>query len=204
MKEYIIYIYNEKPPWDSVPKADISCFQWESAEKYRPEAYAKMCFVRNSGVYALVMCKEVAPRTQCKSLNDRIYEDSCLEVFLSFGSEGYINIETNSEGVWLSEFGDRRADRRLLSEITNTVPTVTPIRDGAYWGNEIFFPNELFSELYPDFQGVAEGNYRGNFYKCGDLTEIPHYGSFSPMGNWELGFHDPEHFAYFTVKEETE
>lgn len=200
MKEYLTYIYDEKPSWDSVPKAEISCYQWEGSEKYRPEAYAKMCFVKDKGVYVLLMCSEEAPKTDCKSVNDPVYHDSCLEMFLSFGQEGYLNIETNSAGVYLSEFGKTRGSRRFLSDITSEVPTVTPQRVGAYWGNEIFFPNIIFKALYPDFDTVRPGTYRGNFYKCGDLTEIPHYGSFAPMGAFELGFHNPELFAYFIVK----
>lgn len=201
MKVYRTKIYNKKPPWDDIPKADIDCYQWESPEKYRPEAYAKMFFLRDKGVYVLLMCKEENPRTQCKSTGEKVYEDSCLETFLCFDPEGYINIETNANGVYLSEFGTSRYSRRLLSEFTKEEPIVKPIRDGEYWGNEIFFSNEIFKALYSSFNTVKSGIFRGNFYKCGDLTEIPHYGSFSPMGSFERGFHAPEKFAYFVVEE---
>ncbi len=201
MKEYRTGIYNKKPSWEEIPKADIDFFQWESDKKYRPESYAKMCFVKDEGVYVLLMCKEENPRTQCKLTNEKVYHDSCLEMFLSFGEEGYLNIETNANGVYLSEFGKTRQNRKYLKEYTEVEPVVNPVKDGAYWGNEIFFSNEIFASLYENFKGVSSGTIRGNFYKCGDLTEIPHYGSFSPMTTFELGFHDPSHFAYFIVEE---
>lgn len=200
MKEYLTYLYSEKPSWNEAPKAEIDCFQWECEAPYRPRAYAKMAFVENEGVYALLMCEEENPRTVCECTGDRVYQDSCLELFLSLGEAGYINIETNSAGVYLSEFGKSRAERRLLSDITEKEPIITPVGNEKEWGNEIFISNELLRELYPDFSSVTAGEYRGNFYKCGDLTETPHYGSFSPMRTLDLGFHDPEYFAYFTVK----
>lgn len=200
MKEYLTYIYEKKPSWDIVPKADIACYHWEESEKYRPEAYAKMCFVKGEGVYALLMCKEKDPKTDYKSVNDPIYKDSCLEMFISLGDEGYLNIETNSVGAYLSEFGKTRFHRRLLSDITSDAPTVTPLRDGAYWGNEIFIPDSVLKTLYHGFDTVKPGKFRGNFYKCGDLTAVPHYGSFAPMGTLKLGFHNPELFADFIVK----
>lgn len=200
MKEYLTYLYSKKPSWDEVPTAEIDCYQWECDKPYRPRACAKMVFVENEGVYALLMCEEENPRTVCKSTGEKVYQDSCLELFLSLGDAGYINIETNSDGVYLSEFGKSRAERALLSDITDKEPTIAPVRNGNMWGNEIFIPNALLSELYPDFSSVTIGEYRGNFYKCGDLTETPHYGSFSPMRTLDLGFHDPEYFAYFIVK----
>lgn len=200
MKEYVTYLYKEKPSWDEVPTADIDCYQWECDVPYRPKAFAKMAFVENEGVYALLMCEEEKPRTVCECTGDKVYQDSCLEMFLSIGDSGYINIETNSAGVYLSEFGKNRAERRILFEITKKEPLVTPVRNGKMWGNEIFVSNELLRELYPNFSSVTTGEYRGNFYKCGDLTQTPHYGSFSPMRTLNLGFHDPEYFAHFIIR----
>lgn len=200
MKEYLTYIYDEKPSWELIPKADIDCYQWEDERKYRPEAYAKMCFVKNEGVYALVMCKESNPRSVYKTVGDTVYKDSCLEVFLLLNGNGYLNIETNSLGVYLSEFGTGRYTRRPISELTSEKPTVTPIKTDSYWGSEIFIPNALLRDLYDDFDTVEAGEYRVNFCKCGDLTEIPHYGTFAPMSDFEHGFHNPELFAHLIVK----
>lgn len=35
----------------------------------------------------------------------------------------------------------------------------------------------------------------GNFYKCGDETEFPHYGAWSPVRTLSPDFHRPEFFG---------
>ena len=39
----------------------------------------------------------------------------------------------------------------------------------------------------------------GNFYKCGDHTASPHWGSWVPMPR--LDFHDPDSFGTFIITE---
>lgn len=204
MKTYKTYIYDKKPSWSVVPAADIDIYQWESERKYRPEAFAKMCFVKGEGVWVLLMCSEKEPKAVYTKTDEPMYKDSCLEVFLSLGDEGYINIETNSLGAYLSEFGKDRYTRSFLKDLTDKTPSVTPVGKENMWGNEIFIPESLLSEIYPSFSGVCAGEYSGNFYKCGDETHTPHYGSFSEMGSLELGFHNPELFAKIIVDEVTE
>lgn len=201
MKTYRTFLFNQKPSWADVPTALIDVFQWEDEKKYRPGSFAKMCFVKNEGVYVLLMSEEENPKAVYTKRDEPIYKDSCLEVFLSLGTEGYINIETNSVGAYLSEFGEKRENRRFLKELTNEKPIVTPIKDEKMWGNEIFISEKLLSDIYPSFCVLCKGVYRGNFYKCGDETETPHYGSFSQMGSLSLGFHNPELFAQIIVDE---
>lgn len=201
MKTYRTFIYNKKPSWSEVPKAEINVFQWESEKEYRPYSFAKMCFVKNEGIYVLLMTREENPKAVYTVTNEPMYKDSCLEVFLKLSHEGYINIETNYNGAYLSEFGKDRYSRKYLSDITDIVPVITTVREADMWGNEIFIPEKLIKELYPSLDGVCNGCFSGNFYKCGDETHTPHYGSFSPMGSLELGFHNPELFAEITVEE---
>lgn len=198
MKEYLTYIYDRKPDWSVVPEAAIGCFQWEDKKKYRPPAVAKMCIVRNGGIYVLLETEEKSPLTVCEKTNAPVYEDSCLEVFLKLGEEGYINIETNSKGVYLSQFGQKRQGRVFLNEITPIEPVISPFNTNNSWGNEIYISEELIAALY---KNGCPSEFYGNFYKCGDKTEIPHYGSYAPMEGIDLGFHNPDCFAKISVKE---
>lgn len=204
MKTYRTFIYNEKPQWSDVPTADIDCFQWEDGRNYRPRSAAKMCFVRNEGIYVLLMSEEDEIKAVYTKTDEPVYKDSCLEVFLKLGEEGYINIETNANGVYLSGFGKNRNNRPRLKELTDKIPLITPVREGKMWGNEIFVSNELLRDIYPSLGGVHSGTFSGNFYKCGDETHTPHYGSFSPMGALPPGFHNPDLFAQIIVEEVTE
>jgi hypothetical protein len=36
---------------------------------------------------------------------------------------------------------------------------------------------------------------RANFYKCGDETETPHFGAWSPVQTPQPDFHRPEFFG---------
>lgn len=201
MKTYKTFIYDKKPSWNEVPKAEINFFQWEEERKYRPYAFAKMCFVKNEGVYVLLMCEEENVKAVYTETDEPMYKDSCLEVFMKLGEEGYLNIETNYNGAYLSEFGKDRKNRSYLKSLTAEKPVIKPVRDGKMWGNEIFIGNTLLKALYPSFEGVCAGEFSGNFYKCGDETHTPHYGSFSEMGSLTLGFHNPDLFAKIIVDE---
>ena len=46
-----------------------------------------------------------------------------------------------------------------------------------------------------NFDIVQNGGLRGNFYKCGDLTATPHWGSWNPVGTGAPDFHRPEYFG---------
>ena len=201
MKTYKTYIYEEKPPWDKVPAAEINCFQWENETPYRPESRAKMCFVKGEGIYILLLCREENPKAVYAETDDPIYKDSCLEVFLKLNDDGYINIETNAKGVYLSEFGADRYSRRFLKKCTKLKPIIKPVKGDGFWGNEIFLSFSLLEEIYPKLKIEFPFHFSGNFYKCGDETEFVHYGSFSPMGSLDLGFHNPQLFAEFIAEE---
>lgn len=201
MKTYKTFIYEKKPLWEDVPTADIDIFQWEDKNPYRPKAYAKMCFVKNEGIYVLLMCDENEPKAVYTETDDPVYKDSCLEVFLFLGEEGYINVETNANGAYLSALGKDRFSRTPLKNLTDKIPVVTTVKNGDSWGNEIFISNDLLSEIYPSFPFVKSGEFKGNFYKCGDETHTPHYGSFSKMESLSLGFHNPDFFANIIVEE---
>ena len=73
------------------------------------------------------------------------------------------------------------------------VPSVTELFIAAF-----VFENEAH-ELY----GVnIEGNvldFKGNFYKCGDETKTPHYGSWNPIENPTPDFHRPEGFGELVI-----
>lgn len=201
MRTYKTFIYDKKPLWKDVATAPIDIFQWEGETKYRPHSCAKMCFVKNEGIYILLESEETQIKAVYTETDEPVYKDSCLEVFLLLGEEGYINIETNANGAYLSALGRDRYTRTPIKKLTDKIPVVTPFKSDKSWGNEIFVSNELISQLFPSFGTVHAGEFRGNFYKCGDETHTPHYGSFSPMDDIKLGFHNPDFFANIIVEE---
>jgi hypothetical protein len=70
--------------------------------------------------------------------------------------------------------------------------------DGEYgagvWTLEYRVPLGLFRKLYGR-EIVSGHRAAANFYKCGDETEIPHYGAWSEVKTPSPDFHRPEFFG---------
>ncbi len=203
MRTYQTLAFQTKPDWDAVPVGKIDCFQWEAVVPFRPKSSFQLCFVREKGVYCRLKSDEPAPRAVCEHRDDPVYEDSCLEVFFQpFPDSGYLNVEMNPHGVFLAEIGAQREDRVLLRTLTALSPVVTPLAIAGGWGVELFLPCALIEEAFGRPFAAAAGVCRAGFFKCGDKTNTPHYGSFTPMGTNPPGFHDPARFAEIIIKEE--
>lgn len=203
-KSYETFCFEGEPDWQKVPVGKIDCFQWENEEKYRPQSTFQMCLVKGKGVFVKMHSDETKLRTVCTERDEHIWEDSCLEFFFSpKEGVGYLNTEMNPNSAFLTQVGKDREHRRFLKKLTSIAPQVCGYKDENGWGVSLFIPCKVFSEAFGINFEALPGTYSGNFYKCGDKTERPHYGSFSPMRK-ELtcGFHDPEYFATITVKED--
>jgi hypothetical protein len=131
--------------------------------------------------------------------NAPVYEDSCVEFFISFDEKGYYNLEFNSLGVWLAAFGTARDSRSFLAEErirkirSQTVLTREGGGDAVHWTITLAIPREVFQfHALPSLGGVQG---RANFYKCGDCLPEPHYLAWSEIESPEPDFHLPQFFG---------
>ncbi len=181
----------------------LSSYHWEADTPYRPLTYANVGIVGDSLV-AVLKCYEDDPKADCLNRDDPIYTDSCLEFFVAPVSEKdeYINVECNSKGVFLSEFGAGKYGRRLVSDLTPLSPSVDSFSgeddNGAYWGVFVEITKEFVYSVYKiNIDCIDFSKVKLNFYKCGDGCQIPHYLTFSPVTTLPPGFHNPDCFATF-------
>ncbi len=194
-------IFDGQPDWGRVPSARLGNFHWEKEVPYRPAAFAQLCAVRGQGVFVRMWSFEEPVRAAASRRDDPVYEDSCLECFLNPfpEQENYLNIEMNPKGVFLAEFGPGRVGRTRLAELTPLSPEVSPFSlatpQGDAWGVLLSIPCELLEAVYRRPFLAAPCKMRGNFYKCGDKTEHPHFGAFFPVDSETLGFHNPLRFG---------
>lgn len=202
MTEYNTRIFAQQPDWEDVAALPIDSFHWLALRgNQKPKAFAKFCGVRSKGLFARLWCFENSPKTTYTDRDDPVYKDSCLEFFFQpvTGRREYINIETNSRGVFLSQFGKGRMRRQFLQQLTPLAPEVSVFKNDAEkesaWGVEIFVPDALITELYHVEYHTAPGIIRGNFYKCADAAATPHYAAAFPVGDAILGFHNPGTFG---------
>lgn len=199
---YSIAYFNGLPDWSKVHPAAIACYPWEE-NGYRPLSFAYVCSVKGRGLIARLKSYEQHPLAVNSQPNSAVYEDSCLEFFLQKQKGGpYINMETNSAGTILCAIGKNRFDRVFLCDKGFPLPAVSAFagedEKGRFWGVEIAIPEKLIAAVFGC--GTEPGTaFRGNFYKCGDKTPLPHYGCWSPIRTATPDFHLEEFFGELVV-----
>lgn len=199
MKTYKIRIL-DRPDFRRAYKADICEYVWGG--EYRPRAYARLCFVPGDGFYARLTAYETDPKAVYHEYMDPVYTDSCLEFFAAYKPGGYINCEMNANGALLSAYGEGRGERTPVADICGMIPQVTAEKYGDRWSVTVRVGLELIKAVYKNADFKPGDVIKGNFYKCGDKTDAPHYGSYSPVGTPKPDFHRPEFFAEMILTEE--
>ena len=146
---------------------------------------------------------EATPRITFHAMNEPVYRDSCVEFFVQpLGLEGspYFNFEMNAAGTLLLGCGAARGERESLGrddlEGVRIEPHGSSVKEGRpCWALTLFVPFAWLSDKMPGFHAVTGTVLRANFYKCGDDTQVPHYGSWNPMSAPRPDFHRPEDFG---------
>ena len=201
MKKYETLCFKNEPDWNAVPEGKVDCFQWENEPAYRPNTSFKMCFVKNKGIYLKMATDEKNIRCVCTERDSSVWEDSCMEFFfMPFSSGAYFNIEMNPNSAFLAQFGPGRDNRVFTKQLTAISPEVKSRITDDGWTAECFVPCEFGEEVFKSKFEADVGEYKGCFFKCADKSERPHFGSFVPMGDLTLGFHNPKKFASITVR----
>ncbi len=194
-------VYNNEAELISAPYNEMKSYHWESEQPYRPFTFCKMGVVGDT-LTAMLKCYESEPRAVYSKRDDPMYLDSCLEFFVApvEGRAEYVNVESNSKGAFLCEFGDGKYNRRLSADLTELSPQVTPFfgedENGEFWGVKVELTKGFICSIY-NCDDFSYGSIKANFYKCGDGCEIPHYIAFAPVTTLPPGFHNPDCFACF-------
>jgi hypothetical protein len=190
-------------PWNDVPSLRVGHYLW-LVNDHRPAVEVQLCRSRGF-LHVRFVVEEKRVRVRHMNFQDPVYKDSCVEFFVDAFPEtrqGYINFETNAAGVLLAAFGPERTLRKPLSleDLAGfeAHPSITGPADGEHgadaWTLEYRVPLALFRKVYG--QDIKPGlRAAANFYKCGDETEVPHYGAWSPVGTPSPDFHRPEFFG---------
>jgi Carbohydrate-binding family 9 len=132
--------------------------------------------------------------------NTPVYEDCCVEFFLSFDDEkAYYNFEFNCIGTALAGYGETKTERVLLPELLinqikyQSVINNYQVKNDKYWELTLVIPKSLF--CYNKIETFKGKRCRANFYKCGDKLPIPHFVSWSNIKSQEPNFHLPDFFG---------
>jgi len=190
-------------PWADLPALAVDNYLWLD-NAYRPPVEARLCYSRLF-LYVRFRVGEKRVRVRYTKFQDPVYKDSCVEFFVDAFPEsrqGYINFETNAAGTLLAAFGPDRSHRKPLwpedlagFDVVSSIPGPLDGEHGAEeWTLEYRVPLALFRKVYG--QEVRPGHRAAaNFYKCGDETDVPHYGAWSRVETPAPDFHRPEFFG---------
>jgi len=183
----------------AVPFHRIDTVNWKSYP-YCPEVSFRIAH-NGDAILLNYRINESDIKAVCNQDNGRIWEDSCVEFFISFTEGSYYNIECNCIGKILIGKGSGRGENRirLPESILKKVDRRSSLGDSPLenrsgdWELSLIIPKEIFSpEITGTFNNVKA---RGNFYKCGDCLQKPHYLSWNPILSDTPNFHLPEFFG---------
>ena len=190
MQEYTIV---KKAPWDQVPVLKME-------EHLHPTtatvtAQAQLCYDEEA-LYLRLEAKEQNIRKEHFDPLAEICEDSCLEFFFCpmEGDDRYFNLEMNPNGVPYLGFGEDLATlHRLIPEKRFIHPEITFTGDG--WVIEYAIPHKFVRIFFPQYEPAPSKTMKANCYKCGDLTETPHWLCWNFVPEERHTFHCPEYFG---------
>ncbi len=153
-------------------------------------------------IFLSYQVEEPQVRAVNTAFNSPVWEDSCVEFFFAPEGENYYNFEMNAIGTVLCGYGkDRHKREHLPDSVLSKVHTETSLgrdpieatREITSWNLRARIPIEVL--VFSQIEGLSGLKTRGNFYKCGDKLDHPHYLSWKPVQTSDPNFHLSEHFG---------
>jgi hypothetical protein len=183
---------------DGLKKQPLNTAPWSSSFPYKPKVSFTIAHAEGF-IFLKYEVSEKAIRAVNTESNGAVYEDSCVEFFVSFDEKGYYNIECNCIGTMLMGFGPERNNReRLTVEVISKIDfQSTMVKNAKHktldWTMSLAIPLSVFTHhRLKDLSGTTG---RANFFKCGDKLPEPHYLTWSTIDFVKPNFHLPVFFG---------
>jgi len=182
---------------DSVNRNELNNAPWKEYAYIPAVEFAIAC--ANDAVFIKYYVNERTIRAINNEINGAVWEDSCVEFFISFDDEAsYYNFEFNCIGTPLVGYGTGKHDRVLLPATLISQIKYQSIIDNhsgndIHWELTVSIPKNLF--YFNEINTFKGQKCRGNFYKCGDKLPTPHFITWSGIRSAAPNFHLPEFFG---------
>lgn len=186
----------------SIQPVHINHYQWET-NGYAPRVDVRIAYATD-GLHLMYHVDESDPLVRFTQMNEDVYKDSCVEFFVQPDPEhdtNYFNFEFNAAGTLLLGYGTGRDRVRIrdvdpsLFQIRTQTGLTGSFSPNPYWELQCFIPFHFMKERFPNFKASSGSVLKGNFYKCGDETAKPHFGSWSPVRCESPDFHRSDFFG---------
>ncbi|MHC8950185.1 carbohydrate-binding family 9-like protein [Sphingobacterium hungaricum] len=181
----------------------LNIANWEALYPDRPKVDFQIAH-NNKAIVLHYTVEEQFIKAQYVRPNEAVWEDSCVEFFISFDNkEHYYNLEFNPLGTGLIGYGtsDKQNRKRLSAEDIRTLETFTSVTStlsAKRWSMVLVIPLSVFSQSSID--SLSGNEFHANFYKCGDNLPNPHFISWTKIDNGTPNFHLPEYFGSILFK----
>jgi len=198
----------EDAAWQSAGTLALNNFRPEGSD-HRPRTLARLLHSERA-IHGIFQVQDRYVRCVRTEYHTEVWKDSCVEFFAEpKPGRGYFNFEFNCGGAFLCNHivdHTRTADgfkqfTKLPWEIGREIQArsslpgvVDPEITGAVtWNLQFFIPLMVFEKYLGPLGNSSGQTWRGNFYKCADDGSHPHWGSWSPVD--EFNFHLPRCFG---------
>ena len=179
----------------------IACVNWKEYP-YQPEVKFRAAHTGDA-ILLHYQVTEASVRAVALADDGRVWEDACVEFFLSpEGNDFYYNFECNCATKLLLHGGAAGTERPGASEeVLKSVKRWSSLGTEPFeekvgectWEVALIIPvSAIFRHEIETLNGKT---MRANFYKCGDLLQTPHFLSWSPIDLPQPKFHCPEFFG---------
>ena len=169
---------------------------------YKPDVRFNIGY-RATDIFLKYYVQEEYIRAVYSNNNENVWEDSCVELFISPLNAGtYYNFEFNCIGTCLVQKGDSRNNRIYYNpSLIQNIKTYSSLgrntfkeRKGKFsWDLTIVIP--LASFFDDEINDLMKKKMTANFYKCGDKLSNPHFVTWNAIGTDNPDFHRPEYFG---------
>ena len=169
---------------------------------YKPEAQFRIVTTRK-GLLIHYHATENTVAAVADGDNGKVWEDSCMEFFCIPANDSvYYNLESNCAGTILLGAGKLRSNRlQAPLDVLEKVERWSSLGREAFkekkgpvtWDMVLSIPYSTF--FLHEIDTLEGKTIRGNFYKCGDKLETPHYLSWNPINLPKPNFHCPDFFG---------
>jgi hypothetical protein len=178
---------------ENVPFYSIAYANW-SKYPYKPDVKFRVAH-DGKNIFLNYQVDELNIKAVCDKDNGKVWEDSCVEFFISFGEDAfYYNIECNCIGKVLVATGINELNRMAVPAIYisridrwSSLGALPVDNRSGQWELSLIIPIEVFLlNKINRFDGIKA---KGNFYKCGDNLKTPHFLSWNPIKSINPNFH---------------
>ena len=212
MQEVIVPFRDDEQPdesmamlslWmDALPKQSIGFTPWPGFP-YKPEVAFSIAY-STSCILLKYFVDEKSIKAAASDPNGKVWEDACVEFFISFDDTGYYNIEFNCIGTGFIGFGKSKDDRVFVPEeeikkIKFGISINNENKANIHWELTLRIPLTVFA--FHKQVSIKGKRCTANFYKCGDGLDEPHFLAWSNITAPQPDFHLPQFFGKLFFEE---